>query len=135
MKKSDRSTPQRARKASALDAHIGARLKERRLAIGLSQQHLGAAVGIAEQQIQKYEAGRDRISASRLFLLATVLGVTTDWFFLDFKEDDESRRGSGRRSKKLEQDVITLLETYRSIGDPTQKDVVLKIARSLARKR
>jgi transcriptional regulator with XRE-family HTH domain len=130
----DKQTQQAPRKANALDAHVGIRLKERRLALGLSQYNLGDVAGIAEQQIQKYEVGKDRISASRLFLLARMLGVTTDWFFEGFRDTSEGAKPEGETKSKLERDVVTLLESYRSIGDKAEKDEVLKIARSFARK-
>lgn len=64
-----------------MDIHVGARLKERRSELGLSQGELAAAVGIRFQQIQKYERGINRISASRLWEIAGVLNVEIAYFF------------------------------------------------------
>jgi len=66
-----------------IDIHVGTRLRLRRTLMGLSQEKLGEAVGITFQQLQKYERGANRISASRLFNLAQVLDVPVGFFFDD----------------------------------------------------
>jgi transcriptional regulator with XRE-family HTH domain len=58
-----------------VDKHVGSRVRMRRMLIGMSQEKLGEALGITFQQIQKYEKGTNRISASRLQQIASVLGV------------------------------------------------------------
>ena len=65
----------------ATDAHIGARLREARTLSGLSQSALGDQIGLTFQQIQKYEKGANRISASRLLALSRHLGVPLSFFF------------------------------------------------------
>ncbi len=64
-----------------VDAYVGARIGLRRSALGLSQSALAQRLGISFQQVQKYETGQNRISASRLHRLATVLGASVDAFF------------------------------------------------------
>lgn len=64
-----------------VDVHVGNRLRVARLFRSLGQQTVGAAVGVTFQQIQKYEKGTNRISASTLHALAGVLKVTIAWFF------------------------------------------------------
>ena len=64
-----------------VDLHVGTRLRQQRRARGLSQTELGGRLGISFQQLQKYETGRNRISASRLWELADVLGVPVTCFF------------------------------------------------------
>jgi transcriptional regulator with XRE-family HTH domain len=134
MTKKRSQAAQAPRKANSLDAYAGLRLRERRTILGLSQQDLGNLAGIAEQQVQKYEAGKDRICASRLFLMATALGVTIEWFFEGYQH---SARGaaSHRPAATLETDEVKLLMSYRGISDKAQRSVVLKIARSFARER
>lgn len=66
-----------------IDVHVGKRLRLRRTMIGLSQEQLAAAVGVTFQQIQKYERGSNRVSASRLYDVARVLGVDIGFFFED----------------------------------------------------
>lgn len=64
-----------------IDVHVGKRLRHRRWMAGMTQQQLGDAVGIKFQQIQKYETGMNRISASRLWELSGALGVPVSFFF------------------------------------------------------
>ena len=64
-----------------VDAYVGARIGLRRSALGLSQSALAQQLGISFQQVQKYETGQNRISASRLHRAATVLGTSVDTFF------------------------------------------------------
>lgn len=64
-----------------VDAYVGARIGLRRSALGLSQSALAQQLGISFQQVQKYETGQNRISASRLHRAATVLGTSVESFF------------------------------------------------------
>lgn len=64
-----------------VDLHVGKRLRESRTASGVTQAELGADLGISAQQVQKYENGSNRISASKLFEIAGRLGTGIDWFF------------------------------------------------------
>ncbi|MFT9257768.1 MAG: helix-turn-helix domain-containing protein [Acetobacter sp.] len=69
--------------ASVIDAHVGKRIRLRRTLLGLSQEKLGEALGVTFQQIQKYERGANRVGASRLYDIATVLDVPISFFFDD----------------------------------------------------
>lgn len=71
----------RTKRPKPTDKHVGARLRIRRLMLGISQTRLGDAVGLTFQQIQKYEKGRNRISASRMQQFAEVLDVPLSFFF------------------------------------------------------
>ena len=66
---------------SSVDQHVGRRIRMRRMMIGLSQEKLGAALGLTFQQIQKYEKGSNRVGASRLLEIAGVLGVGVEYFY------------------------------------------------------
>ena len=66
---------------SELDTYIGARLRMRRLMLGMSQEALGEKLSLTFQQIQKYEKGTNRVSASRLYELAQALDVPVQYFF------------------------------------------------------
>jgi transcriptional regulator with XRE-family HTH domain len=72
-------TEQRA--ANAVDRHIGAKLRRRRLEIGMSQEKLAELLGLTFQQIQKYEKGVNRIAASRLYDMTRALDVSVVYFF------------------------------------------------------
>jgi transcriptional regulator with XRE-family HTH domain len=65
----------------SVDSFVGKRVRQRRRLLGLTQQQLAAAVGVRFQQIQKYECGANKISASRLWSLALALQVQPDYFF------------------------------------------------------
>lgn len=66
-----------------IDLHVGARLRTLRLRMKFSQEEFGEEVGVSYQQIQNYETGANRISASRLFRIARILAVSPGWFFED----------------------------------------------------
>ncbi len=65
----------------AIDVHVGKRVRERRVQLGMSQKNLAKAVGVSFQQIQKNERGTNRIGASRMFELSKVLDVPVSFFF------------------------------------------------------
>ena len=66
-----------------IDAHVGSRVRLRRMLIGMSQEKLGDALNLTFQQVQKYEKGANRIGAGRLFRIAQLLGVSIQFFFDD----------------------------------------------------
>lgn len=70
-----------------VDVHVGGRVRLRRVILGMSQEKMGAAIGLTFQQVQKYERGSNRISASRLFDLSRVLDVPVSFFFDDMPDD------------------------------------------------
>ena len=72
-----------------IDLHVGQRLRQRRCLLGLTQQRLANAVGIKFQQIQKYESGANRVSASRLWALANALDTPVSYFFEDLSAEHE----------------------------------------------
>src|ERR1051326_5095420 len=68
---------------------VGARVRERRITLGMSQPKLAAVLGIAYQQLYKYEQAKKRISPTRLYELSKVLGVPITFFFESIGETDE----------------------------------------------
>jgi transcriptional regulator with XRE-family HTH domain len=64
-----------------IDAHVGSRLRMRRMMLGMSQEKLGEAFGLTFQQVQKYEKGVNRMGASRLQHAAQILGVSVPFLF------------------------------------------------------
>jgi transcriptional regulator with XRE-family HTH domain len=86
------------KQANPVDAHVGHRVRLRRMLIGMSQERLGELLGLTFQQVQKYEKGINRIGAGRLFEVAGILGVPITFFYEDvhsgatpggFAESDE----------------------------------------------
>ena len=69
------------RSINAVDIYIGARMRERRLALNLSQAGLGEVLGVTFQQVQKYEGGKNRVSAARLFEICRILNLSLSSMF------------------------------------------------------
>ncbi len=83
-----------------IDVHVGNRVRLRRTLLGMSKSALGEALGLTSQQVDKYEHGVNRISASRLWRLTQVLGVPVSFFFDDMLEGLSSTSFSGRSSQR-----------------------------------
>ncbi len=73
--------PKRGRSTAAIDDHVGARIRERRIMLGLTQQQLAELIGVTYQQAHKYERGINRVSAGRLFEIARVLNAPITYFY------------------------------------------------------
>jgi transcriptional regulator with XRE-family HTH domain len=115
----------KARRTTPVDHHVGSRTREARLERDMSQTDLAHACGITFQQIQKYENGANRVSASRLWQFAAVLGKPIGWFF------------EGLAQHKLSAAVVKLIESERRGGvarnEESKIDIdTLKLARSIA---
>ncbi len=89
-----------------VDKFVGERLRKKRKSLGYSQQALAAAVGLTFQQIQKYEKGTNRVSASKLYELSRFLDEPIAWFFGDYEDSDIMFRASAP-----EQNVSNFLQT------------------------
>lgn len=93
-----------------VDIHVGARIRMRRKSMGLSQTQLADSVGITFQQLQKYERGANRVSASKLYGMAVTLQTSVAWFFegmppLDSVVDGDKRTMAVRRFMATEEGV------------------------------
>lgn len=112
-----------------VDRHVGARLRERRLLLGQSQGDVAACCGVTFQQIQKYERGTSRISASRLFLIANFLGVPVVYFFegLEKSQLEEAPPNTAEHRRALQ--LITL---YHRIGNARRKREFMELVKALA---
>lgn len=107
--------------ANDIDAHVGQRLRQRRWLLGLTQQQLGDRIGIKFQQVQKYETGQNRISASRLWELASATSVDISYFFegLDVRLQDVPEKNgavgpadSGSGDLMTDREAIELVRAY-----------------------
>jgi transcriptional regulator with XRE-family HTH domain len=78
--------PPAAEARDPVDVHVGKLIRARRRAIGVSQHQLAEAVGVSFQQVQKYELGSNRVSASKLFAIGQALGVSVATFFENLEE-------------------------------------------------
>ncbi len=81
--------------SSKVDGHVGRRIRQRRLVLGITQEQLAAALGVSFQQVQKYEVGKNRVAASRLWDITKALEVDIGYFF----EGIQKRAGRVRKAK------------------------------------
>ena len=126
---------------SAVDEHIGQRLQLRRVMLGLSQKDLADACGISFQQLQKYEVANNRISASRLFELSTVLETPMSFFFLGLPGNIPEETRSGRRQMHVsdggsddplaKNETLQLIKLYWKLPNDDQREMILKMLKSL----
>ena len=102
-----------------VDLHVGKRLRHRRWMIGMTQQQLAGAVGIKFQQIQKYESGANRISASRLWDLSQALSVPVSFFFEGLEGNDQSADGNDTLSPDLlaDKETLELVRAYYALEE------------------
>lgn len=119
-----------------VDVHVGKRVRHRRWMVGMTQQQLGENVGIKFQQIQKYETGMNRISASRLWDIATALDVPISFFFegLDGAESLAASAESEARPKGdllADKEALELVRSYYAIPEP-QRRRLFDLARVLS---
>jgi transcriptional regulator with XRE-family HTH domain len=128
-----------SKKPNHVDQHVGKRLRLRRNLLDLSQDELARRLGLTAQLIQKYEAGETRISASRLYEIATQLAVPITWFF---EELEDKRRPATAAESSPEKtphwsELVTkresrqLLELYFGIPDERLRRKVMEVAQLL----
>lgn len=130
-----------SRKPNPIDAHVGTRVRLRRMLLGMSQEKLGEHLGLTFQQVQKYEKGVNRIGASRLFDLSRVLGVAVQFFYDDAPvEIVDTYAQVGFGEPRGESYVIEFLSTreglelnkaFSRISDPRVRRSVVELVRSL----
>jgi transcriptional regulator with XRE-family HTH domain len=112
-----------------VDIHVGKRIRHRRWMIGMTQQQLGDKVGIKFQQIQKYETGMNRVSASRLWDIADTLGVTISFFFEGLSEGDAPVAATN--DMMAEKEALDLVRSYYAIPE-AQRRRLFDLARVLS---
>jgi transcriptional regulator with XRE-family HTH domain len=110
-----------------IDVHVGGRLKQARMMTGMSQEELGLGIGVSFQAVQKYEHGENRLSASRLFRAAKLLGRPVSFFF-----DELATTAPNADGATLSRDEIDLLRDFRRIGSENVRDNLLQVAKGIA---
>ncbi|MCC7252247.1 helix-turn-helix transcriptional regulator [Hyphomicrobium sp.] len=130
-----------SRKPNPIDAHVGTRVRLRRMLLGMSQEKLGEHLGLTFQQVQKYEKGVNRIGASRLFDLSRVLGVPVQFFYDEAPAElVDSSLAPGFSERPTETYVIEFLSTreglelnkaFVKIADPRVRRSVVELVRTL----
>jgi transcriptional regulator with XRE-family HTH domain len=109
-----------------IDRHVGARVRERRIMLGLTQQQLADLIGVTYQQAHKYERAINRISAGRLFEIAQVLGVPVNYFFAGLEQD------SDRSVSPRERMCLELARNFAQIPNERHQEALSQLARVLA---
>ncbi len=130
-----------------IDVHVGARLRACRTLLGLSQTALGEVMGLSFQQMQKYERGGNRISASRLYDVSKLLDIDISYFFDEMDRAIESESPAQLSQKKLKRsagkppksedplhkrETLELVRAYYRIKDPTIRGHVRKLFQTTA---
>lgn len=115
-----------------VDVHVGKRIRHRRWLVGMTQQQLAEQVGIKFQQIQKYETGANRVSASRLWDIAEALDVPVSFFFEGIGERaEEKSSGSFPADLMGDKEALDLVRSYYAIPE-NQRRRLFELARVLS---
>ena len=126
-----------------IDAHVGARVRLRRVLQGMTQTDLGDALGLTFQQVQKYERGTNRISASRLYDLSRVLDVSIEHFFEDIPAavaaSSPAAQKSGKAKKPpgyeldpmVKRETLELVRAYYNIEDANVRKRVYQFTKAM----
>lgn len=129
-------------RANFVDEKVGMQLRQRRSLLGLSQEKLAEQVGITFQQIQKYENGANRISASRLYEFSKVLDIPVSFFFENTGDatsraangfaENEQAAFEGAEDVMKRKETLELIRVYYSISNPKLRKDLFKLVRSMA---
>jgi len=116
-----------------VDVHVGKRVRHRRWLVGMTQQQLAEKVGIKFQQIQKYETGMNRVSASRLWDISDALGVPVSFFFdgLGDLNDKETAESGIPMDIMADKEALELVRSYYSMPE-NQRRRLFDLARVLS---
>ena len=117
--------PGRSR-AQDIDRHVGARMRERRIMLGLTQQQMAELIGVTYQQAHKYEKGINRIAAGRLYTIAHALGVDVTFFFEGMDGDREFKPTPQQRM------LLELARNFISLPSRKHQEALCSLARALA---
>jgi len=136
--------------ADIIDKHVGLQIRNRRSLMGLSQESLANSVGVTFQQVQKYERGTNRVSASRLFKFSKILDVSINYFYegIDNNEqkpvygmadnDQDGFEGISDNTRSIPEDflknkeTVELIRAYYSITDTKKRKEIIRFIKSMA---
>ncbi len=114
-----------------VDVHVGKRIRHRRWMVGMTQQQLAEKVGIKFQQIQKYETGMNRVSASRLWDIADAVSVPVAYFFEGLTEGEEAVDEAVPGDILADKEALELVRSYYAIPE-NQRRRLFELARVLS---
>ncbi len=127
------------KKPNPVDIHVGSRIRLRRTMVGMSQEKLGDACGITFQQIQKYEKGANRVGASRLQQIASVLNVPIAFFFQDALGEEASGPETTADSSNVvieflsSSEGLQLNRAFVQIANPKVRRKIVDLVKAIAR--
>ena len=116
------------KKPHSVDVHVGQKVQERRVLLGMNQENLGKAVDVSFQQIQKYERGDNRISASKLFMLSDVLQAPISYFFEGLKGQQPLPGAQNNTLTKRE--TLELCRYYYSLPNELRKQFFILVKKT-----
>lgn len=121
-----------------IDRHVGAKIRQKRTLLGLSQEKMAEALGITFQQVQKYENGTNRVGSSRLYNISKILGTSVGTFFDGLNKDlPEAQLKAAEREHTPDdllnrQETINLIRNYYAIKDKAVRKKIQEMIKSLA---
>jgi len=118
--------------AHTVDTYVGRRIRQRRWMLGVTQQQLGAALGISLQQVQKYETGVNRVSASRMWHIGSVLKVPVSYFFEGAEVGANEAEDVVEAPINADKETLDLIRSYYAIPE-AYRSRILDLARILSK--
>ena len=117
-----------------VDIEVGARIRQRRLLLGMNQKTLASRLGLTFQQVQKYEMGANRVSASRLSAMADFLGVPVAYFFGGMVADEAALTAEEQQTREVMRrpETIDLVRFYYAIPDEHVRKQFLALVKAIA---
>ena len=130
-------------KIQKLDLKVSNRIRARRMLLGINQSELAEAASVSVQQIQKYERGKNRVSAGRLYELAKILRVPVQYFFLNIntealdtnsleEEGEDFLHSTAENPKNNEREIMSFIKVFCRIKCNKRKKIVIDLAKILA---
>ncbi len=128
-----------SRRLHPLNQKVGAKVRERRILLGMSQRQLADAISLTFQQVQKYENGTNRIDAARLAALSAALNVPPQWFLTDLGDGEGENLRAPITPLALDADdelarreTLTLIRAFNRVKDPEKRERLVELVQALA---
>jgi transcriptional regulator with XRE-family HTH domain len=129
-------------KVTPVDEYIAQKLKQFRIAAGMTQDQLGELTGLSFQQIQKYEKAKNRVSASKLFEFSQLLNKPISDFFLGIKADRDyynynfkSSKRQVKETKMFDKELLPLVKAFSRIENAQSKKYLIALATSISKQK
>ncbi len=125
-----------SRRLHPLNQKVGAKVRERRILLGMSQRQLADAIGLTFQQVQKYENGTNRIDAARLAALSQALNVPPQWFFHDLGDTETVKAPTlpadiDESDELARRETLTLIRAFNRIKDPEKRERLIELVQAV----